>query len=51
LHDEAQYLGAACFDNNTVPIVLNQFVDVPEPACLVVLGLGAALALVPCRRK
>jgi hypothetical protein len=34
LHDEAQYLGAACFDNNTVPIVLNQFADVPEPAWL-----------------
>jgi len=51
LHDEVQYRGAACFDNNTVPIVLNQFVAVPEPASVVVLGLGAVLALVPCRRK
>ena len=51
LHDEIQYTGSACFNNNSVPIVLNQFVTVPEPVSLAVLGLGAVLALIPRRRK
>jgi hypothetical protein len=51
LHDEVQYMGSACFDNNIVPIVLNQFVSVPEPSSLVLLSLGAVLALIPRRRK
>ena len=43
LHHEVQYMGADCFNNNAVPIVLDQYVAaVPEPSTLAVLGLEGA---------
>jgi hypothetical protein len=52
LHHEVQYIGADCFNNNSVPIVLDQYVAVvPEPSSLAVLGLGAAHRLIHRRRN
>lgn len=48
LHLPVQYIGTATFNNNTIPIDLDQYaVAVPEPSSLTVLGLGSVLALIP----
>jgi hypothetical protein len=52
LHHAVQYVGAGSFNDDTVPIVLDQYVAaVPEPSSLAVLGLGAAYAVIHRRRN
>jgi hypothetical protein len=52
LHLPVQYIGTASFNNDTIPIDLEQYVvAVPEPASLAVLGLGSVLVLIPHWRK
>jgi len=50
-HKELQYMGIDNLDNDTTPVVVNEFASVPEPGTLTFLGIGLAGLAFRFRRR